>query len=77
MVAKVAFSRGGFARAVLRRRRTDRAYTALAPEVEIIAYRYGYQGLLQGDALTVTPARPRAGGGAARVRAARRFETPG
>ena len=31
-------------------------YTALAPEVEIIAYRYGYQGLLQGDALTVTPA---------------------
>ena len=24
-------------------------YTELAPEVEIIAYRYGYQGLLQGD----------------------------
>jgi diphosphate-dependent phosphofructokinase len=28
----------------------------LAPEVEIIAYRYGYQGLLQGDFLPVTPA---------------------
>src|ERR687898_2242823 len=37
-------------------------YTALAPEVEIIAYRYGYQGLLQGDVLPVTPAvRERAG----------------
>ncbi len=30
-------------------------YTALAPEVEIIAYKYGYQGLLSGDYLTVTP----------------------
>ena len=30
-------------------------YTQLAPEIEIIAYRYGYQGLLQGDSLTVTP----------------------
>jgi pyrophosphate--fructose-6-phosphate 1-phosphotransferase len=30
-------------------------YTELAPEVEIIAYRYGYQGLLRGDSLTVTP----------------------
>jgi pyrophosphate--fructose-6-phosphate 1-phosphotransferase len=29
-------------------------YTQLAPEVEIIAYRYGYQGLLQGDSLVVT-----------------------
>ncbi len=29
-------------------------YTELAPEVEIIAYRYGYQGLLQGDYLTVS-----------------------
>ena len=27
-------------------------YTELAPEVEIIGYRYGYQGLLQGDILT-------------------------
>jgi len=31
-------------------------YTELAPDVEIIAYKYGYQGLLQGDSLTVTPA---------------------
>jgi pyrophosphate--fructose-6-phosphate 1-phosphotransferase len=30
-------------------------YTELAPEVEIIAYRYGYQGLLQGDSIVVTP----------------------
>lgn len=30
-------------------------YTAIAPEVEIIAYRYGYQGLLQGDSIVVTP----------------------
>ena len=30
-------------------------YTALQPEIEIIAYRYGYQGLLQGDSLPVTP----------------------
>jgi diphosphate-dependent phosphofructokinase len=30
-------------------------YTELAPEIEIIAYRYGYQGLLAGDTLTVTP----------------------
>ena len=31
-------------------------YTELAPDVEIMAYRYGYQGLLAGDSLTVTPA---------------------
>lgn len=31
-------------------------YTEVAPEVEIIAYRHGYQGLLQGDYITVTPA---------------------
>jgi diphosphate-dependent phosphofructokinase len=30
-------------------------YTELAPEVEIIAYKNGYQGLLTGDFLTVTP----------------------
>jgi pyrophosphate--fructose-6-phosphate 1-phosphotransferase len=30
-------------------------YTEVAPEVEIIAYRNGYQGLLTGDFLTVTP----------------------
>src|SRR6478672_9631696 len=29
-------------------------YTAIAPEVELIAYRYGYEGLLQGDFLPVT-----------------------
>jgi pyrophosphate--fructose-6-phosphate 1-phosphotransferase len=29
-------------------------YTDLAPEVEIIAYRHGYQGLLTGDSLPVT-----------------------
>jgi len=31
-------------------------YTEIAPEREIIAYKHGYQGLLQGDYLTVTPA---------------------
>ena len=30
-------------------------YTEVAPDVEIIAYKYGYQGLLQGDSITVTP----------------------
>ncbi|HMQ38941.1 MAG TPA: 6-phosphofructokinase, partial [Micropruina sp.] len=30
-------------------------YTEVAPEVEIIAYKYGYQGLLTGDYLEVTP----------------------
>jgi pyrophosphate--fructose-6-phosphate 1-phosphotransferase len=30
-------------------------YTELAPEVEIIGYRYGYQGLLKGDHFPVTP----------------------
>lgn len=30
-------------------------YSEVAPEVEIIAYRYGYQGLLRGDSLAVTP----------------------
>ena len=29
-------------------------YTDIAPDIEIIAYRYGYQGLLTGDYLTVT-----------------------
>ena len=29
-------------------------YTSLAPEVEIIAYKHGYQGLLTGDSITVT-----------------------
>ena len=31
-------------------------YTEVAPDVEIIAYRYGYQGLLSGDSITVGPA---------------------
>ena len=31
-------------------------YTEIAPDVEIVAYRYGYEGLLKGDSLTVTPA---------------------
>ena len=31
-------------------------YTEVAPDVEIIAYKHGYQGLLQGDFFTVTPA---------------------
>ncbi len=31
-------------------------YTELAPEVEIIAYKHGYQGLLTGDFVTVTDA---------------------
>jgi diphosphate-dependent phosphofructokinase len=30
-------------------------YTQVAPEVEIIAYRYGYEGLLKGDSMAVTP----------------------
>ena len=29
-------------------------YTEVAPDVEIIAYRYGYEGLLRGDSITVT-----------------------
>ena len=30
-------------------------YTELSPDTEIIAYKHGYQGLLQGDYLTVSP----------------------
>ena len=30
-------------------------YSALAPDAEIIGYRHGYQGLLTGDSLAVTP----------------------
>jgi pyrophosphate--fructose-6-phosphate 1-phosphotransferase len=37
-------------------------YTEVAPDIEIIAYRYGYQGLLQGDSIPVTDVvRERAG----------------
>jgi diphosphate-dependent phosphofructokinase len=31
-------------------------YSDIAPDVEIIAYRHGYEGLLKGDSITVTPA---------------------
>jgi diphosphate-dependent phosphofructokinase len=31
-------------------------YTKIAPDVEIIAYRYGYEGLLKADSITVTDA---------------------
>ncbi len=37
-------------------------YTELAPEVEIVAYRYGYHGLLTGDSFTIDAA-TRAGAG--------------
>jgi diphosphate-dependent phosphofructokinase len=30
-------------------------YTEIAPDIEIIAYKYGYQGLLSGDSVIVTP----------------------
>ena len=30
-------------------------YTAVAPDTEIVAYRYGYQGLLASDSIVVTP----------------------
>ena len=30
-------------------------YTEIAPDVEIIAYRGGYAGLLKGDSIVVTP----------------------
>src|SRR5918993_767579 len=58
MVAKVALlTAGGFAPCLSSAiGGLIERYTALAPEGEIIAYRYGYQGLLQGDFLPVTPA---------------------
>ena len=58
MVAKVALlTAGGFAPCLSSAiGGLIERYTALAPEVEIIAYRYGYQGLLQGDFLPVTAA---------------------
>ena len=64
MVAKVALlTAGGFAPCLSSAiGGLIERYTALAPEVEIIAYRYGYQGLLQGDSIPVTPQiRERAG----------------
>ncbi len=32
-----------------------RQYTAVAPDIELICYRFGYKGLLIGDSFTVTP----------------------
>lgn len=57
MVGKVALlTAGGFAPCLSSAiAGLIRRYTELAPETEIIAYRYGYQGLLAGDAVTVTP----------------------
>ena len=45
---------------VLRRRRADRALQPARPDVEIIAYRYGYQGLLTGDSIDGDARRPAA-----------------
>src|SRR5918997_2890392 len=57
MVAKVALlTAGGFAPCLSSAvGGLVERYTALAPDVEIIAYRYGYQGLLQGDSIPITP----------------------
>ena len=58
MVAKVALlTAGGFAPCLSSAiGYLIQRYSEIAPDVEIIAYRNGYQGLLQGDYLTVTPA---------------------
>ena len=58
MVAKVALlTAGGFAPCLSSAiGYLIQRYSELAPDVELIAYRNGYQGLLQGDYLTVTPA---------------------
>ena len=79
MVAKVALlTAGGFAPCLSSAiGGLIERYTELAPEVEIIAYRYGYQGLLQGDFLAGHPGRPRAGGRAARVRRLPDRQLPG
>ena len=52
-------------------------YTELAPEIEIIAYEHGYQGLLQGDSLTVTPTVREKAAPAARVRRLADRQLPG
>ena len=56
MVAKVAFlTAGGFAPCLSAALgRLIRRYTELAPEVELVAYEHGYQGLLEGRSITVT-----------------------
>ncbi len=55
MVAKVAFlTAGGFAPCLSAALgRLIQRYTELAPEVELIAYEHGYQGLLQGRSITI------------------------
>ena len=64
MVAKVALlTAGGFAPCLSSAvGGLIERYTKVAPEVQIMGYRYGYQGLLQGDYLSVTDTvRDRAG----------------
>ncbi|MFT4216437.1 MAG: pyrophosphate--fructose-6-phosphate 1-phosphotransferase [Micropruina sp.] len=57
MVHKVALlTAGGFAPCLSSAvGRLIQRYTEVAPDVEIIAYRYGYQGLLTGDYIEITP----------------------
>ncbi|MGD7705532.1 pyrophosphate--fructose-6-phosphate 1-phosphotransferase [Microlunatus sp. Y2014] len=56
MVAKVAFlTAGGFAPCLSAALGLlIRRYTEVAPEVELIAYEYGYQGLLAGQSIEIT-----------------------
>lgn len=57
MVQKVALlTAGGFAPCLSASvGNLIKRYTEIAPDVEIIAYKHGYQGLLSGDYYTVTP----------------------
>src|SRR6476660_7737759 len=57
MVTKVALlTAGGFAPCLSSAvGGLSERYTEIAPDIEIIAYKYGYQGLLSGDSVTVTP----------------------
>ena len=50
-------------------------YTEIAPEVEIIAYRSGYKGLLLGDSYRVTPEVAREGARCSTATAAARSAT--
>lgn len=56
MVKKVAFlTAGGFAPCLSSALAgLIQRYTQIAPEVELIAYRYGYEGLLKGDSIPIT-----------------------
>ena len=58
MVSKVALlTAGGFAPCLSTSvGRLIQRYTEVAPDIEIIGYRNGYQGLLEGDFYSVTPA---------------------